>query len=74
MALKQKANKENVPPEGRFKFSFDEHKFEQIAKGYQPPNTVSNTSRVLRMFEEWRASQNTVSEFKNIMCPENMLT
>ena len=61
MTLKRNANKENVPPKERFRFSFDDDKFSQLAKGYQPPNTLSNTSWALRVFEEWRASRNAAA-------------
>jgi hypothetical protein len=74
MTSKRQANVENVPTADRFKFSLDDSRFDELSKGFQPKNTVANTSWAIRVFEEWKKARNSSVDFQDNVCPSDLLS
>ena len=60
-----------APPSKRFDFYIDDDDFEELSKGFVPPNTAADTHKCVRLFEEWAKERNL--RFKEDTVPENIL-
>ena len=74
MSNKKRPKEDSGSSKKRFDFSSSKEKFSTFSKGFQPPNTVSNTSWALRVLEEWMKARNAETDFEAETCPENLLS
>ena len=57
---KPSSSKENqvLPPSKRFNFDMEDDDFEELSKGFVPPNTVADTRKCVRLFQDWAKNRN----------------
>jgi len=58
--LKPSSSKENqvLPPSRRFNFDMGDDDFEELRKGFVPPNTVADTRKCVCLFQDWAKDRN----------------
>ena len=66
-----KSSKGKVPKSKRFNFDVEDDDFEELKKGFIPPNTSMDTQKCVRLFEEWAKQRSDL--FPNEPVPSKIL-
>ena len=71
--VKPSCSKENqvLPPSKRFDYDMEEDDFEELSKGFVPPNTAADKHKCVRLFQEWAKDRNAC--FPGEKVPKDLL-
>jgi hypothetical protein len=72
MAKRSQLPSKDLPPsKGRFNFDVEDDDFEELTRGYVPPNTANDTQKCVKLFTDWQSTRN--QSFPDNPVPDKIL-